>query len=298
MASPQARSVVGRLLGEFQEEKRPSRAAPEMCSGFCRMEIARGLLRRHCCTLGTLGTAVERCASPQPYAAPSPRPLNPPPMLHLHACGPAEAALASRITQGSAGVTPSPGRAWGVDDVRLSIKYGCVRTPRRRWALGRASILPHRCRIGTGPVRPRSFVTNALLRAHASCTRATTHCSKCIVPGYMTLFGCAVQVELVDLACSTSHLPYGLLRDAYLKRCPAPLLLLALFMVSCVCLVSSRPRLPCPDPTSPTCPCPVSSCLVGGSTSTGSSCTVHSATYRSVYLNDLASPLLRLQMPI
>lgn len=77
---------------------------------------------------------------------------------------------------------------------------------------------------------------------------------------------------------------------AYLKRCPAPLVLLARFMLSCVCLVSSRPRLSCPDPT---CPCPVSSCLVGGS---AGSC-VHSLLI-DPYLDDLAPPLLRLQMPI
>lgn len=31
----------------------------------------------------------------------------------LHACGPAQAALASRITQGSAGMTPSPRQGLG-----------------------------------------------------------------------------------------------------------------------------------------------------------------------------------------
>lgn len=50
-----------------------------------------------------------------------------PTLLHLQTCGPAEAALAalaSRITQGSAGMTPSPGQGlgdWDADNVRLPV---------------------------------------------------------------------------------------------------------------------------------------------------------------------------------
>lgn len=46
----------------------------------------------------------------------------------------------------------------------------------------------------------------------------------------------------------SSTAPYGPLRDAYLKRCPAPLLLLARFMLSCVlsCLVPTSSVLSCP----------------------------------------------------
>lgn len=196
MASPQARAVVGRLLGWVSRREAAVSCGPGprwMCCDFYRMEIVRGLLGgQACCMYVCLYVRMHVCMyvgycrhsgrqdarHPQPLRAHTHFFLFP----MLHACGPAEAALASRITQGSAGMTPSPrqgvgrGSTFGYAPVAAarsrqhvaccekSMGSWCVRSPLDvAAALGRASILPHRCRIGTGLARTR-FVTNALPR--------------------------------------------------------------------------------------------------------------------------------------